>query len=125
MARLPAVCDRCGAFFPSPVGIAPGTTTATVFGTVVNCPRCGGPAHIPDGVYEFTESAIRLVSGPKQSVSDLTRLAAILREAKERRASLEEIRQEVATQVPRYQQLSICYDRGIRLIWPFTSPFWC
>jgi len=69
MARLPAVCDRCGAFFPSPVGIAPGTTNATVFGTVVNCPRCGGPAHILDGVYEFTESAIRDADGASRGTT--------------------------------------------------------
>jgi hypothetical protein len=107
MARIPAVCYSCGAFFPSPIDVAPGSTNVTLGWNVVTrrCPRCGGSGRVLDGIFDFTENALRFISGPEQTVSDLERLAAILRAARERKASLEEIRQEVQAQVPQHRSI--------------------
>ena len=100
MVRVPAVCDSCGVFFPSPIE-ASTTAIITFSGNSVRpCPNCGGSGHIPDGTYKFIGNAIQLLSGPARTVSDLQRLAAILSGARERQASIEDIRREVAAQVP-------------------------
>ena len=108
MSRVPAICTSCGAFFPSPIGIAPGSTNVTLAFNVVTqgCPHCGGTGRVLDGTFDFVGDAIRLVSGPGHTVRDLERLEAILRDAQERQAPIEDIQQEVSAQVPRVKAIA-------------------
>ena len=79
MLNIPAVCNECKNFFPSdPVSE---NTTNVVFEnkTVGPCPRCGGTGQVPDGVYNFFDNVIELVSGPDSTVADLQRLAEKLK----------------------------------------------
>ena len=47
--------------------------------------------HIPDGLYNFINNTIELVSGPHRTVSDLERLAVLLREARSHNLSYAEV----------------------------------
>jgi uncharacterized protein YecA (UPF0149 family) len=69
------------------------------------CPACGGMGHIPDGVYNFIGNTIELLSGPARTVSELQRLANILREARKKNASLEEVKKEIQEEVPELSSL--------------------
>lgn len=106
MVRVPAVCDSCGAFFPSPIE-ASNSTNITFSGVTVGpCPHCGATAHVPDGTYNFIGNVIEFLSGPKRSASELERLATILRAAQQRQASIEEVRNEVAKEVPTLRSIT-------------------
>lgn len=75
MINIPAVCNQCKNFFPGDA-VPEGSTNVTFNNkTVSPCPRCGGTGTVPDGVYNFFDNAIELVSGPESTVADLQRLA--------------------------------------------------
>lgn len=61
---LPAICDHCGqVWVPPAIALGPGASNIAISNVSVSpCPSCGGVGHIPDGVYEGTESGVRLVS---------------------------------------------------------------
>lgn len=56
--------------------------------------------HIPDGVYNFIGNTIELLSGPARTISELERLAQVLKKARKNNASLQEISEEIEAQVP-------------------------
>lgn len=103
--RVPAVCDNCGAIFAS--GIEAINSTNITFSNcgAGPCPACGGMGHIPDGVYNFVGNTIELLSGPARTASELQRLADILRKARKRKASLEEVAREIEGEVPELSTL--------------------
>jgi hypothetical protein len=106
MVRVPAVCDRCGAFFPSPIE-ADNSTNITFSNVAVGpCPRCGGTGHVPDGTYNFVGRTIEFLSGPGRSRTDLERLASILRTARDRGATVEDIKGEVRREVPELSSIA-------------------
>ncbi len=82
MALVPAVCERetCGAVFATPNVLGGGLWRDIEFkGVKVGpCPACGAMGRIPDGVFNFTENTIELLSAPEHSREDLRRLAAVL-----------------------------------------------
>jgi hypothetical protein len=106
MTRVPAVCDRCGGFFPSPIEASNSTNITFSNVGVGPCPHCGGQGHVPDGTYNFIENTIELLSGPHRSRSDLERLAEILRAAKETGASTQEVKERVAKELPELRSLA-------------------
>lgn len=106
MTRVPALCDRCNTFFPGPLEFDNSTNIAFTNVSVGPCPRCGGSGHIPDGTYNFIDNAIEFLSGPSRSRSDLARLATILRAARDRGTSAEEVREQVRTEVPELASLT-------------------
>jgi len=61
--------------------------------------------HIPDGLYNFINNTIELVSGPHQTVSDLERLAKILREARSHNLSYAEVVKSIDSKVPELSSL--------------------
>ncbi len=75
MLNIPAVCNDCKNFFPSEDISENSTNVIFDNKTVGPCPRCGGTGHVPDGVYNFYDKVIELVSGPDSTVADLQRLA--------------------------------------------------
>jgi hypothetical protein len=91
---LPAICDNCGAVFPS--GFA-------VSGTVIRCksgpcPACGSTGSVPDGTYQIAGNVIRLLAGPQKTINQLHSLVAVVTEArkivKEPNSALEKIKRE-------------------------------
>ena len=68
--RLPALCDNCGAIFPS--GFEVGNSEAIYFeGNREQCPVCGEFAHIPDGLFNFTNNVVEIVQAPDRTEEDL------------------------------------------------------
>lgn len=56
---LTAQCTRCHLRFASrAIGISGDVTGLTIKNMSETCPRCGGRAHVRDGVYDFTASVI-------------------------------------------------------------------
>lgn len=103
--RVPAVCDNCGAIFPSTYEVN-NSTNITFSGCASGpCPACGHMGHIPDGVYNFIGNTIELLSGPARTVAELQRLAAILKNAKEKQSSHQEISKEIDKELPELSSL--------------------
>jgi hypothetical protein len=64
MGFVPAICNKCGHLFNSNFV---GGGSGTIIGCGVGCPRCGGPAWIPDGKYTISEekTVIESLDGTK------------------------------------------------------------
>lgn len=98
--RVPAVCNSCGAIFASGIEATNSTNVSFTNCSAGPCPACGGMGHIPDGVYNFIGNTIELLSGPARTISELERLAQVLKKARKNNASLQEISEEIEAQVP-------------------------
>lgn len=91
--------------FPS--GLVFNNSTAITFArcTAGPCPTCGGDGHIPDGTFNFVGDAIEVVQASDRSRAELLRFAAALREARERGATAQEVRQVIEQQAPELKTL--------------------
>jgi len=56
--------------------------------------------HTPDGVFNFVEGVIEVVSAPQRTVDELTRFAEILRTARERRESADDVSSRIKRELP-------------------------
>lgn len=75
--------------------------------------------HIPDGTFNFTEDAIQLLRGPQRTVSELQRFSQILREARERNATVEEVRQTIREEAPELTNLADLLPRTRNELYAF------
>jgi hypothetical protein len=106
MVEVPAVCNWCGSFYPSGFGLDPGGTGITATWTTETrpidrrCPACGGNGRVLGGAWHIVENTIQLLEGPDTTVSELERLAGVLREARDRGADLDEVRNTVEREFP-------------------------
>jgi hypothetical protein len=97
---IPAFCDTCGAVFRSGI-VAENATNLTLVGNRAGpCPVCRGMGHIPDGVFNFVGSTIEILSAPQRTIDELSRLAKILREAREKKEAPEEVAQRIRDELP-------------------------
>lgn len=115
MPRVLAVCDDCGSFFPTygaEVGGAPYVEVIEATFTVgsdlpaPDCPVCGGTSHVLGGEYSIVGDSLELLQGPERTVSQLERFAKILREARDRDASLDEVKQVLREEAPELSALA-------------------
>jgi crotonobetainyl-CoA:carnitine CoA-transferase CaiB-like acyl-CoA transferase len=61
--NVPAVCDDCGAVFPSGIALGPSVTNIRMTGNKSGpCPNCRGWGSVPDGVYDTVGDALNIVS---------------------------------------------------------------
>lgn len=77
MPELLVICDDCGKPFGSGMRFE-NVRNVTFKNTASQCPYCPGMGRVPDGVYDFVDETIRLLSGSASSVEDIKRLAAVL-----------------------------------------------
>lgn len=105
MVNLPAFCDRCGSVFPSGLDIE-GISIAFHDVSVGRCPSCGGVLRIPDGDFDLLDKTITILSAPDQSVRDLGRLADLLRSAKDKEQSHQDIADQVKRELPNLSRLA-------------------
>ena len=79
-----------------------GTLSAQMTGNPVGpCPRCQvGMGRVPDGRYDFTETATRILLDPSVPVADLVRLRAALTDARQRGADAAEVARAVKDAAP-------------------------
>ena len=79
MSQLPAICDNCGAVFPSGLAVS-GMSVGVKSGP---CPACGRMGSIPDGIYNITGNVIRLLAGPQKTIKQLQQIADVIAEARD------------------------------------------
>jgi SEC-C motif len=103
---VPAFCDTCGAVFRSGIAVDNSTNITFVGNRAGPCPVCGGMGHIPDGVFNFVGNTIEILSAPQRTVDELSRLATILREAREKKRSPEEVAQTIRKELPELSGLA-------------------
>lgn len=98
MARVPVFCDNCGLVFPSPFTVGAGNLT--LIGNRCECPRCGSPARVLDGVVSAVEQTLHVLSAPHHTLLDLERLAALIAQARETNQSKEDLEKSITKEVP-------------------------
>jgi putative acetyltransferase len=62
--------------------------------------------HIPDGVFNFVGNTIEILSAPRRTIDELSRLARVLREAREKKQSPEEVAATIRKEVPELARLA-------------------
>ncbi len=77
MPQIPAFCPNCRLLFPTRIFVAEGASVG-MFGSVTNCPRCGGRANFSDGIYEAVGNLLKITQDPKFKAEVLATLAGIL-----------------------------------------------
>jgi len=100
MPFVPAFCNTCGTAFPSPFDFKNAFDVTLTGVSVGPCPKCGGTGHVPDGVFNFVNRTIEVLSAPQRTVEELTRFVQILREAKENQQSTEQVAAKIKSQIP-------------------------
>ena len=103
---LPAVCETCSTIFPSGFSVENSANVTFSGSTSGPCPKCGGTGRVPDGTYNVFGNVLGLLSGPSQTVEDLKRLSEILKKARDRQASREEVLAEIEQNVPKLKLIS-------------------
>ena len=99
MPEMPAFCD-CGSIFGSGFVFENCSSVNLSGNTAGPCPNCGGVGHIPDGVYNITGDAIRLISGTLKSVEQLKTLSRILANAQKNNQTREEVNEKIQKETP-------------------------
>lgn len=100
MPEMTAFCDNCGAVFGSGF-VFENCRNVTLSGNRVGpCPNCGGTGHVPDGVYDITGNAIKLLQGSIKTVQQLQQLSAVLFEAQKKNLSKEQVQANIQEAVP-------------------------
>lgn len=102
----PAVCDRCGTMFSSGIVIDEAKNVTLAGNRAGPCPSCGATGHVPDGVFNFINNTIELLSGPQRTIAELQRLAQVLRAQQRRGASAEEIQSTIRHEAPELASLA-------------------
>jgi hypothetical protein len=119
--HVPAFCDTCGAVFNSGI-VAENAKSITLVGNRAGpCPVCGGMGHIPDGVFNFVGNTIEILSAPQRSVDELTRLAKILRDAREKKETPEAVAQKIREELPALSGLADLLPRTRAELYAFLA----
>lgn len=94
MPRVPAYCPNCGAVFAGPIALGPGASIV-LENVITNCPFCGKNAAM-EGEFRGTEDAIQVIRSKFITPDALRAFAAILKDAYQKQATIEETRQRAA-----------------------------
>jgi hypothetical protein len=100
MPSVPAFCDTCGTVFNSGIFVENSTNITFAGNRSGPCPSCGGMGHIPDGVFNFIGNTIEILSAPERTIAELTQLAQILREAKVKAETREQVVSRIEKELP-------------------------
>jgi hypothetical protein len=105
--NLPAFCDNqeCGAVFPSGF-VVDNAINITLSGNKCGpCPHCGGMGSILDGVFNFANNAIEIISAPQHTIDELSKLSKIITDAIKHRESGQIISDKISKEVPSLAKL--------------------
>lgn len=105
MPSVPAFCDTCGTVFDSGFFVENSTNISFTGNRAGPCPSCGGIGHVPDGVFNFIGNTIEILSAPERTIAELTHLAQILREAKAKAETREQVVSRIEKEVPALSRL--------------------
>jgi hypothetical protein len=92
MPQVPAICDNCGAVFPSGMVVENARNIQMLGNTTWPCPSCGGMGRIPDGIYDAVGNTLRIVtSWSPEAREQLAEALTHARSAGDRAAAAEAI----------------------------------
>ena len=100
MPSIPAFCDSCGIPFPSGFFFENSFNVTLSGNRSGPCPNCGGMGHVPDGVFNFIGSTIEILSAPQRTIEELSRLTQIIREARAKQQSTEQVSERIKQELP-------------------------
>jgi hypothetical protein len=100
MPQLLVFCDNCEAIFNSGICIENSSNVSFSNCKSGPCPNCGGMGHIPDGIYNIIGKTIELLTGPNRTINELTKLADLIKRAKEDHLSSEAFLKDIDREVP-------------------------
>ena len=105
MPNMPAFCGSCGLVFGSGFQIE-NSTNISLHGVTSTCPRCGGVGRVPDGIYNVLGGVVQLLSGPRSSAQQITKLQQVLEAARAKEQNPEEVRKAVEAVAPELTTLA-------------------
>ena len=107
MPTMPAFCDTCGTIFGSGIQIENSANISFSGCTAGPCPKCGGNGNVPDGIYSFFDQTIHILSAKERTREEFAKLAALLKAAKQRNTSANELAAEIEQKVPSLSMLGV------------------
>jgi hypothetical protein len=122
--KMLAFCNNCNSVFLNEMGISiPNTATGISFvGTIVGpCSFCGGEGRIPDGVYDFINGTLSLLTAIKPTLSELQTLSETLKKFSKKAVTPEEIADEIQNKSPNFSPLKILLPKTTQDIYAFIS----
>ncbi|MFA6159694.1 MAG: hypothetical protein WC678_01205 [Parcubacteria group bacterium] len=107
--NLPAFCDnqKCGAIFPSGFIVDNAMNSMLSGNKSGPCPHCGGVGSIPDGVFNFVNNTIEIISAPQHTIDELNKLSKIIVEAIKNRESSQVVVEKIKRETPEFNQLAV------------------
>lgn len=106
MPSIPAYCESCGLVFPAGISLGENIRDVRISNTTSACPRCGGRARIPDGIYNVLGQTVVLLAKSKRSARQLEKLLDELNRAQDRHASPQEIKQTIKQYAPELKRIA-------------------
>ena len=106
MPSVPAFCDTCSTVFNSGFFVENSTNISFSGNRSGPCPKCGGMGHVPDGVFNFIGNTIEILSAPERTISELSRLAQIFRDAKANSETKEQVVSRIEKEIPALSKLA-------------------
>ncbi|CAN5384245.1 hypothetical protein BH10BAC1_BH10BAC1_12850 [soil metagenome] len=105
--RIPAFCDNpnCNSIFSSGIEVANSRNVTLVGNKSGPCPNCGGMGHIPDGVFNFIENTIEILSAPGKTIEELKVFTSIIKEAYEKKLSHEAVADKIKKEAPSFSRI--------------------
>lgn len=105
--NLPAFCDNkeCGAIFPSGFTFENAVNVTLSGNRSGPCPHCGGCGSVPDGVFNFVNDTIQILSAPQCTIDEFNRLSAIIIEAIKNKNSAQDVAKKINKEIPNLTQL--------------------
>ena len=82
------------------IRIASGITITLEGNTAGPCPKCGARGHIPNGTFNSTDGAVRVLAAPQRTMNQLRTLALILEDARAGRIDPQEAIGPIEETVP-------------------------
>jgi hypothetical protein len=111
MPQLPAYCPRCQIVFPSPINVT-NAKNITVRNSGTNCPRCGGYAELASGVFNATQDAIEVLSGPDSTRAIVEAFKGITERLKQGEISKDQAIKEAEEISPKYATVLAAFTGG-------------
>ena len=115
--RLPAICDSCGALFPSGF-VLEGAASGMVSGVKAGpCPRCGGDGTIPDGLYSAASETALAFTGLQPG--QIQRFISVAQSAIRTRPEPKEVAARIKTDVPELSRIADALPRTRKELYAF------
>ena len=121
MPEFPAFCDSCGTIFGSGYVFDNCRSLHLSNNKAGPCPSCGGAGSLPDGVFETSDKAIRLISGNAKTQNSLNTLKAILLNAQKQNLPREKVTRAIEDEVPELRSLSSVLPKTRNELYAFIT----